>query len=159
MKWSFPASQRTAALLCVDCAPTCECFIFEIEAKRHGGARLPNHHANINANNNPLVSSTLPWELVDHLHHCIFHPLAQVGWKVLFTMPTTCNSSGGDDYDEADDDNYSSSSSSWDDRSHLAERLERSLSLLAATAVSVTSDKEEEKEKYPPCFAMDGNKT
>jgi hypothetical protein len=23
----------------------------------------------------------------------------------------------------------------------------------------VTSDKEEEKEKCPPCFAMDGNKT
>jgi hypothetical protein len=25
--------------------------------------------------------------------------------------------------------------------------------------MSVTSDKEKEKEKYPPCFAMDGNKT
>jgi hypothetical protein len=121
--------------------------------------RLPNQHTNINANNDPLVSSTLPWELVNHLPHRIFHPLAQVGWKVLFMTPTTCNSSGGDDYDEADNNNYSSGSSGWDDRSHLVERLEQLPSLLAAAAASVTSDEEEEKEKYSPCFAMDGNKT
>ncbi len=29
----------------------------------------------------------------------------------------------------------------------------------AAAVASVTSNKEEEKEKYPPFFAMDGNKT
>jgi hypothetical protein len=142
-----------------DCVPTCKCFIFEMKAKRRIGARLPNQHANIDANDNPLVLSTLPWELVDCLPHCIFHPLAQVGWKVLFTMPTTCDGSRGDNYDEAYDDNHSSGSSSWDNASSLAERLERSSSSLAAVAESVTSNKEEEREKYPPCFAMDGNKT
>jgi hypothetical protein len=147
------------ALFLWDYVPTCECFIFEIEAKRRGGARLPNQHANIDANNNLLILSTLPWELVDCLPHRIFHPLAQVGWKVLFTTPTTCNSSRGNDYDKADDDNYSSSSSGWDNGSHLAERLEQSSLSLVAAAASVTSNKEEEKKKYPPCFAMDGNKT
>ncbi len=121
--------------------------------------RLPNQHANINADNNLLILSTSPWELVDRLPHCIFHPLAQVGWKVSFTTPTTCNSSGGDDFVKADEDTYSSGSSSWDNGNRLAERLERLLLLAAAAAVSVTSDEEEEKEKYPPCFAMDGNKT
>ncbi len=90
---------------------------------------------------------------------CQLYPLAQVKGKVSFTMPTTCNSSGGDDYDQADNNNYSSDSSSWDNRSCLAERLEQLSSLAAAVAVSVTSNKEEGKEKYPPCIAMDGNKT
>jgi hypothetical protein len=153
LKWSFPASQRTTALFLWDCTQTCECFIF-IKAKRCSGARLPNQHANIDTNNDPLILSTLPWELVNCLPHHIFHPLAQVGWKVSFAMPTTCDSSGGDDYD-----NYSSGSSGLDNRSCLAERLERSPSPSAAAAASVTSDKEEEKEKHPPCFALDGYNT
>ncbi len=68
---------------------------------------------------------------------------------MLFTTPTTCDSTRGEDYDEADDDNYSSGSSAWDDKSCLAERLEQLLLPLAAAAVSVTSNEEEEKEKYP----------
>jgi hypothetical protein len=79
----------------------------------------------------PIVSST---------------PLPQVGWKVSFTTPTTCNSSGGDNYDKADDDNYSSSSSSWDNGSCLAERLER---LLAAASVAAASVKRRRRRNTP----------
>jgi hypothetical protein len=109
--------------------------------------RLPNQHANIDANNNLLILSTLPWELVNCLPHRIFHPLAQVGWKVSFTMPTTCNSSRVDNYDKADNNNYSSGSSSWDNRSRLAERLKLPSLLSLAAVVSVTSNDEEDKDK------------